>query len=77
MRLTTVGIVLIVAGVAIFGFTLVRLIGGSPLDPQAKVPGKVTAEILEPGRYYLWDDHWTRFKDEHIKYSDDYGRQPT
>lgn len=71
MRLTTVGIVLIVAGVAIFAFTLVRLIGGSPLDPQTEVPGKVTAEIREPGRYYLWDNHWTRFNDEHVKYSDD------
>ena len=56
MRFTIIGIALIIAGIAIFAFTLVRLINGSALDPQTKVPGPVSAEIHEPGRYYIWDN---------------------
>ncbi len=71
MRVATAGIVLLVVGIAIFALTLVRLSGGAALDPQTKVAGTVTAEIAAPGRYYLWDNHWTVFDGERIKYSAD------
>ena len=71
MRFTIIGIALIIAGIAIFAFTLVRLINGSALDPQTKVPGPVSAEIPEPGRYYIWDNHWTTFNGERAKYPAD------
>lgn len=71
MRITTAGIALLIAGVAIFVFTLVRLINGSALDPQTKVPGTVSAEIDAPGRYYVWDNHWTMFNGERVQYSAD------
>lgn len=71
MRITIAGISLIVAGVAIFAFTLARLINGAALDQQFKVPGTLSAEIHSPGRYYVWDNHWTMFNGERYQYPAD------
>jgi predicted xylose isomerase-like sugar epimerase len=71
MRVTSVGIALIVVGIAIFAFSLVRLINGAALDAQSKVPGIVSVQIDAPGRYYVWDNHWTTFEGERIKYAAD------
>ncbi|QDT03982.1 hypothetical protein K227x_23680 [Rubripirellula lacrimiformis] len=68
MRIAALGFALIVGGIAIFAFTLVELIDGAALDPQTKVPGTVTAEIDSPGRYYVWDNHWTMFDGERLQY---------
>ena len=62
---------MILTGIALFGFTLFQLYIGSGPDPLTEVPGKVTAEIKEPGRYYLWDNHWTTFEGERKKYAAD------
>lgn len=72
MRIATAGFALFIVGIAIFGFTLVQLIGGTALDPQTKVPGTVTAEIDASGRYYVWDNHWTMFDGERVQYSADW-----
>lgn len=72
MRLAIVGFVLAVAGIAVFGFTLSRLISGAALDPQAKVPGTVTVAIDTPGRHYVWDNHWTMFEGERFQYPADW-----
>jgi hypothetical protein len=72
MRIATAGLALIIVGVAIFALTLVRLIGGAALDPQSKVPGSVSAEIDVPGRYYVWDNHWTMFDGQRVQYSADW-----
>ena len=72
MRIVIFGLALIVVGMAIFAFTLLKLIGGSALDLQIKVPGKVTAEIETAGRYYVWDNHWTMFGGERVQYSADW-----
>ena len=71
MRITSAGLILIFVGVAIFAWTLIRLIGGAALDPQTKVPGTVRANIDGAGRYYLWDNHWTTFEGERFKYAAD------
>ncbi|MCA9168605.1 MAG: hypothetical protein KDB23_13110 [Planctomycetales bacterium] len=71
MRIAIAGLALIIVGISIFTFTLVRLIGGTALDPQTKVPGAVVTEIDAPGRYYVWDNHWTMFDGERVKYAAD------
>lgn len=71
MRATPIGFALMIAGIGIFVFTLGRLMYGPALDPQVKVPGTITVEVEEPGRHYLWDQHFTRFEGERVKYSDD------
>ena len=68
MRIFVAGIALILVGIGFFAFTLVRLIGGAALDPQSKVPGSLSAEIEVPGRYYVWDNHWTMFDGQRVKY---------
>ena len=75
MRIATAGLALIIIGIAIFAFTLFQLIGGSALDPQTKVPGTVVTEIDAPGRYYVWDNHWTMFDGERIQYAADWPNQ--
>jgi hypothetical protein len=72
MRIAIFGVALIVVGIAIFAFTLVKLMGGSALDPQTKVPGTVTAEVDAAGRYYVWDNHRTMFGGERVQYSADW-----
>lgn len=72
MSATRVGVVFIFAGIAIIAYTLSQLAGGAALDRQTKVPGTVTAELNEPGRYYIWDNHWTKFEGERVKYSSDW-----
>lgn len=72
MRLAIAGIVLVIIGVAIFASTLLRLINGAALDSQTKVPGAVTTVIESPGRYYVWDNHWTKFNGERVKYPADW-----
>ena len=71
MRITTAGIALIIAGIAIFVFTLARLMNGAALDLQTKVPGTVSAQIDTPGRYYVWDNHWTMFDGQRVQYAAD------
>ncbi|MCB9952490.1 MAG: hypothetical protein H6824_16065 [Planctomycetaceae bacterium] len=77
MRIATTGLVMIVLGIAIFVFTLIRLIGGEALEPQTKVPGTITADIDLPGRYYVWDNHWTNFEGERVKYPADWPNEAT
>lgn len=72
MRLAIAGVALIIVGVALFGFTLVQLIGGSALDPQTKVPGTITAVVDSPGRYYVWDNHATMFDGQRVQYTSDW-----
>jgi hypothetical protein len=69
MRTITTGVVLIIVGIAIFAFTLFKLIGGAALDEQTKVPGSVSAVLDAPGRYYVWDNHWTRFEGQRVRYA--------
>lgn len=68
MKGTTIGFGIVGVGVVVFVFTLVRLVGGAPLEEQAKVPGTFKVSVEEGGRHYLWDNHWTRFEGEHLKY---------
>ena len=77
MRTAFLGIAFVIVGIAIFAITLVQLIRGPALDPQTKVPGTVTAEIDTPGRYYLWDNHWTTFEGKKMKYADDWPNDAT
>ena len=72
MRIAIAGIGLVILGTAIFAFTMARLVTGTALDPQTKVPGKVVAEIDTPGRYYLWDNHWTTFDGERVQHAADF-----
>ncbi len=72
MRIATAGLVLVIIGVAICAFTLLRLINGAALDVQTKVPGTVTAVIDAPGRYYVWDNHWTMFNGGRVQYAADW-----
>lgn len=69
MRITYIGIAIVIAGIAIFGFTLARLISGAAVEEQTKVPGAVSAEAKEAGRYFLWDNHRTTFEGERLEYS--------
>jgi hypothetical protein len=71
MRLTKIAAAFLISGAAVFGFTFARLIRGAGLDPQTKVPGKIVVEIDTPGRYHIWDNHWTRFQGERVKYPPD------
>lgn len=71
MRMKTVGTATMIAGLAIFIFTFIRLVNGSALDHQTKVPGTFSVEIDEPGRFYVWDNHWTVFDGERIQYEAD------
>lgn len=77
MRTTFVGIGAIAIGIAIFAFTLIRLISGAPLEPTTKVPGTVKIDVLTPGRYYLWDNYWTKFEGKKTKYADDWPEDAT
>ncbi len=72
MRIVTVGVALIVVGIAVFAYTLIQLISGAALDAQTRVPGTVSAEVDAPGRYYVWDNHWTMFDGQRIQYSDEW-----
>ena len=72
MRTTIAGTGIIIVGIVIFGFTLVRLMNGAPLEPVTKVPGTVKVKVLTPGRYYVWDNHWTTFEGKKTKYDDDW-----
>ena len=72
MRIAAFGLALIFIGVTIFALTLFKLIGGSALDPQTKVPGTVNVEIETAGRYYVWDNHWTMFGGERVQYPPDW-----
>ncbi|QDV25007.1 hypothetical protein [Aureliella helgolandensis] len=71
MRIAALGFALFIVGMAVFAYTLVPLISGAALDSQTKVPGTVTAEIAAAGRYYVWDNHWTTFDGERLKYAAD------
>ncbi|MEQ1906999.1 MAG: hypothetical protein ABL888_22635 [Pirellulaceae bacterium] len=72
MRSVAVGRVLTIVGVGIFAFTLIGLFYGDSLDPQSKVPGSVSAEIDVPGRYYVWDNHRTKFDGQRVQYPADW-----
>ncbi len=72
MRIAALGFTLVIVGIAIFAFTLIQLVGGAALDLQTKVPGTVTAELDASGRYYMWDNHWTMFDGERVKYPADW-----
>jgi hypothetical protein len=49
-------------GIVVFACLFVSLYRGDASEPQYKVPGSFKTETKEPGRYYLWDNHWTRFE---------------
>jgi len=71
MKGATIGFGLVIMGVAVFGYTLMHLVEGAALDEQAKVPGTFVVSVEEAGRHYVWDNHWTRFEGEHLKYDAD------
>ncbi|MEM8680780.1 MAG: hypothetical protein AAGF97_15635, partial [Planctomycetota bacterium] len=71
MKITTIGFTLVLAGVCICFVTFVSLIRGASLDPQTQVPGAVSAKLREPGRHYLWDNHWTVFRGKRWQYPAD------
>ncbi len=69
-RLKTIGIAFIVAATGIFVLGAIRLLGGYPNEEQNRVPGTIKVN-LEPGRYYLWGNHWTRFDGKRLNYDAD------
>ncbi len=68
MKAFTIGLILLVAGIAIFAVTFFRLIGGHALDEQTQVPGTLHVVIDQADRYYLWDNHWTLFDGRRVQY---------
>lgn len=70
MRIFLAGAALVAAGVAVFAVTFSRLYNGASLEPQTLVPGAVEAQVDAPGRYYLWDNHWTMFEGKRFQYPD-------
>jgi hypothetical protein len=63
VKLIIAGSVLMVAGVLVVPLmVIVPLVLEDRLDVRFEVPGTAEAEVVEPGRYYLWNDFETVFE---------------